>query len=65
MKLDVDANPTISQSYGIQGIPAVKAFHKGKVVAECITCHTYHAPIAAQTVAESASSVKEMLLGKR
>ncbi len=36
VKVDVDANPTISQSYGIQGIPAVKAFHKGKVVAEFV-----------------------------
>ena len=36
VKLDVDANPTISQSYGIRGIPAVKAFHRGKVVAEFV-----------------------------
>ncbi len=36
VKLDVDANPAISQSYGIQGIPAVKAFHKGRVVAEFV-----------------------------
>ena len=36
VKLDVDVNPTISQSYGIRGIPAVKAFHKGKVVAEFV-----------------------------
>jgi putative thioredoxin len=36
VKLDVDANPTISRSYGIQGIPAVKAFHKGRVVAEFV-----------------------------
>src|SRR5579859_6209351 len=36
VKLDVDANPSISQAYGIQGIPAVKAFHKGKVVAEFV-----------------------------
>jgi len=36
LKLDVDANPSISQAYGIQGIPAVKAFHKGKVVAEFV-----------------------------
>ena len=36
VKLDVDANPSISQSYGIQGIPAVKAFHKGRVVAEFV-----------------------------
>jgi putative thioredoxin len=36
VKLDVDANPALSQAYGIQGIPAVKAFHKGKVVAEFV-----------------------------
>ena len=34
VKLDVDANPTISRMFGIQGIPAVKAFRDGKVVAE-------------------------------
>jgi hypothetical protein len=39
---------------------------QGKVVAECITCHTYHAPMAAQPmVAESSSSLKQMLLGSR
>lgn len=36
VKLDVDANPAISQAYGIQGIPAVKAFHKGRVIAEFV-----------------------------
>lgn len=36
VKLDVDANPALSQTYGIQGIPAVKAFHKGRVVAEFV-----------------------------
>jgi putative thioredoxin len=36
VKLDVDANPALSRSYGIQGIPAVKAFHKGRVVAEFV-----------------------------
>src|SRR3982074_3545063 len=36
VKLDVDANPTLSRSYGIQGIPAVKAFHNGRVVAEFV-----------------------------
>lgn len=36
VKLDVDANPALSQSYGIQGIPAVKAFSKGLVTAEFV-----------------------------
>jgi len=36
VKLDVDTNPAISQAYGIQGIPAVKAFHNGQVVAEFV-----------------------------
>ena len=36
VKLDVDANPALSESYGIQGIPAVKAFHRGRVVAEFV-----------------------------
>ncbi len=33
-KLDTDANQRIAQAFGIQGIPAVKAFKDGKVVAE-------------------------------
>ncbi len=36
VKIDVDANPALSRSYGIQGIPAVKAFHKGQVAAEFV-----------------------------
>jgi putative thioredoxin len=36
VKVDVDANQALSQAYGIQGIPAVKAFHKGRVVAEFV-----------------------------
>jgi putative thioredoxin len=36
VKLDVDSNQALSRSYGIQGIPAVKAFHKGRVTAEFV-----------------------------
>jgi putative thioredoxin len=36
VKLDTDANPRISQSFGIQSIPAVKAFKDGEVVEEFV-----------------------------
>jgi putative thioredoxin len=35
-KLDTDANPRVSAEYGIRGIPAVKAFRNGHVVAEFV-----------------------------
>jgi thioredoxin len=35
-KLDVDTNPQIASQYGISGIPAVKAFRNGQVVAEFV-----------------------------
>jgi putative thioredoxin len=35
-KIDVDANPTVAAQYGIRGIPAVKAFRNGHVVAEFV-----------------------------
>jgi putative thioredoxin len=36
VKVDTDANPRISQAFGIQSIPAVKAFKDGKVVDEFV-----------------------------
>jgi thioredoxin len=35
-KLDVDANPEVTARFGIQGIPAVKGFRDGQLVAEFV-----------------------------
>jgi putative thioredoxin len=35
-KIDTDANPNIAQEFQIRGIPAVKAFNDGQVVAEFV-----------------------------
>jgi putative thioredoxin len=35
-KLNVDENPRVSATYGVQGLPAVKAFRDGKVVDEFV-----------------------------
>ncbi|MGH3135967.1 MAG: tetratricopeptide repeat protein [Gaiellaceae bacterium] len=55
-KVDVDANPGISASYGIQGIPAVKGFRDGRVVSEFV---------GARAPAAVASFVDELLAPPR
>jgi putative thioredoxin len=35
-KVDVDSNPGLSMRYGVQGIPAVKAFRDGQIVDEFV-----------------------------
>jgi putative thioredoxin len=35
-KINVDQSPNLAIRYGVQGIPAVKALHEGKVVAEFV-----------------------------
>jgi putative thioredoxin len=35
-KVDTDANPSLSQAFGVQGIPAVKAFRDGRIVNEFV-----------------------------
>jgi putative thioredoxin len=36
VKVDIEANPDLAQRYGVRGIPAVKAFKNGHVVAEFV-----------------------------
>jgi putative thioredoxin len=58
-KLNTDDNPRLSQQFGIQGIPAVKAFRDGKVVDEFVGAQPE--PVVRQFVSRLAPSRAETL----
>ena len=55
-KVDVDANPGLAATYRVQGIPAVKGFRDGRVVAEFV---------GARPLAAVAAFVDELLAPPR
>jgi putative thioredoxin len=58
-KLDVDANPEVARHYGIQSIPAVKAFRNGQVVAQFVGA------LSAQSVADFLDGLTGPTAGER
>ncbi len=59
VKVNVDDAPDLAAAYGVQGIPAVKAFRNGKVVAEFVGAQPE--PMVRQFVAGLAPSEAEVL----
>jgi putative thioredoxin len=65
-KVDVDANKTLADEYNVSGIPAVKAFRNGQVVAEFVgvktkpTLETWLDELLKPPVAESLADDHEL-----
>lgn len=70
-KVDVDANPGLSMRYGVQGIPAVKAFSNGQVVDEFVGAQPepmvrqFLARIAPSEADQTAATAEELLADRR
>lgn len=70
-KVDVDANPGLSMRYGVQGIPAVKAFRDGQVVDEFVGAQPepmvrqFLSRIAPSEADKAAVSAEELLADRR
>lgn len=70
-KVDVDANPSLSMRYGIQGIPAVKAFRNGEVVGQFVGAQPeprvrqFLAEIAPSEADQTATTAEELLAERR
>lgn len=70
-KLDVDANPGLAMRYQVQGIPAVKAFHKGKLVDEFVGAipepmvRQFLKRIAPSEADQKADTIQSLLAEKR
>jgi putative thioredoxin len=61
-KLDVDANQALAREFGIQGIPAVKAFRDGRVMAEFVGAQP--AAMVSRFLDSLIPSEAELLAGK-
>jgi putative thioredoxin len=61
-KLDVDANPNLAMRYNVSGIPAVKAFRNGQVVAEFVGAQPE--PVVRKFLRELAPSQSDLKIEK-
>jgi putative thioredoxin len=70
-KVDVDRNPGLSMRYGVQGIPAVKAFKNGQIAGEFVGAQPepmvrkFIEDIAPSEANKSTSSAKQLLAERR